>query len=353
MSHLLSARSVFPSHYYTQTELMQGLLAMRAESTPRLDSERVRKLFASVKVEGRHLALPLHRYGTLCGFAERNREWLRVGLELGEQALVAALAAAGLAANEVQLFVSSSVTGLAVPSIEARLMNRLGFSVDCRRMPLFGLGCVAGAAGLSRVVDYLAAHPRHAAVLLCVELCSLTFQPEDTSVANIISCGLFGDGAGCVVMVGREHPLASQAKLEVEDTRSELFPDTEGVMGWDIVDSGFRVVLRSDVPELARTRLASSVRTFLAAHGLVPANIERWIAHPGGPAVMDAMERGLELPTGALDHSRDCLARIGNLSSASVLVILEEAIAHGLPAGNAVLLAMGPGFCAELLLLRC
>lgn len=353
MSHVLSARSVLPTNYYTQRELMTGLLAMGAEHARPFDTKRVEKLFTSVKVEGRHLALPLARYSTLRGFAERNREWLRVGLELGEQAVVRALAAAGLAPNEVQLFVSSSVTGLAVPSIEARLMNRLQFSADCRRLPLFGLGCVAGAAGLSRIVDYLQAHPRHAAVLLCVELCSLTFQPEDTSVANTIACGLFADGAACVVMVGSEHPLAHKGKLAVESTRSVLFPNTEDVMGWDMVDSGFRVVLKSDVPELARTALASSVRAFLAEHSVVPADVRRWIAHPGGPAVMDAMERGLELAAGSLDHSRDCLARIGNLSSASVLVILEEALEVGFAPGKAVLLAMGPGFCAELLLLRC
>jgi alkylresorcinol/alkylpyrone synthase len=353
MSHVLSARSALPGNYYTQGELMRGFVAMSAQSGERLEPQRVQKLFGAVRVGGRHLALPLERYATMHGFAERNREWLRVSLELGERALLDSLAAAGLAPSEVKLFVSSSVTGVAVPSIEARLMNRLRFSPDCRRMPLFGLGCVAGAAGLSRITDYLRANPRDAAVLLCVELCSLTFQPQDTSVANIIACGLFGDGAACVVMVGSDHPLAPQAQLTVQDSRSVLFPDTEEVMGWDIVDSGFGVVLTSAVPELARTGLASSVRTFLTDHALTPAKIGRWIAHPGGPAVMDAMERGLELGPGALDDSRECLARIGNLSSASVLVILEQALAAGLAPGNAMLLAMGPGFCAELLLLQC
>lgn len=231
-------------------------------------------------------------------------------------------------------------------------MNRLGFAEDCRRVPLFGLGCVAGAAGIARVSDYLQGHPTHAALLLCVELCSLTFQADDVSVANLIACGLFADGAACVLLVGDDHPLASRAKLTVAGTRSVLFPNTEGVMGWDIVDSGFRIVLNAEVPKLARTALAHSVRRFLAANGLHPSHIERWVAHPGGPAVIDAMERGLELSNGALDHSRDCLARIGNLSSASVLVILRESLAADESRGPGLLLAMGPGFCAELVLLR-
>jgi alkylresorcinol/alkylpyrone synthase len=153
-------------------------------------------------------------------------------------------------------------------------------------------------------------------------------------------------------LVGDDHPLARNAKLEVEATRSVLFPDTEAVMGWDIVDTGFRIVLGAQVPELARTALAQNIRAFLAANGLYPSQITRWVAHPGGPAVIDAMERGLELPHGTLDHSRGCLARIGNLSSASVLVILRESMAADQSRGPSLLLAMGPGFCAELVLLR-
>jgi alkylresorcinol/alkylpyrone synthase len=351
MPHIVGVSSAFPPHYYEQTELTQALLSL-AKEQQNLDAARVKKLFAAVKVEGRHLALPLARYLELTGFGERNREWLRVALELGERAVRECLAQAGVPANEIQLFASSSVTGLAVPSIEARLMNRLGFSADCRRVPLFGLGCVAGAAGIARVSDYLEGHPTHAALLLCVELCSLTFQPDDMSVANLIACGLFADGAACVLLVGDDHPLAGRAPLKIEATRSMLFPNTEAVMGWDIVDTGFRIVLSGQVPELARTALAHGIRAFLSARGLHPSQITRWVAHPGGPAVIDAMERGLELPPGTLDRSRECLARIGNLSSASVLVILQESMAANASEGPALLLAMGPGFCAELVLLR-
>jgi alkylresorcinol/alkylpyrone synthase len=351
MPHIVGVSSAFPPNYYTQTELMQALLSVTRERQG-LDAARVEKLFAAVKVEGRHLALPLARYAELDGFGERNREWLKAALELGERVVRECLELSGLAPSDIDLFASSSVTGLAVPSIDARLMNRLGFAADCRRVPLFGLGCVAGAAGIARVSDYLEGHPTDAALLLCVELCSLTFQPDDMSVANLIACGLFADGAACVLLVGDEHPLASKAKLKVEATRSVLFPNTEAVMGWEIADTGFRIVLSGQVPELARTALAHGIRAFLSANHLQPSKIARWVAHPGGPAVIDAMERGLELPHGALNRSRDCLARIGNLSSASVLIILQESMAGDQSRGPALLLAMGPGFCAELVLLR-
>lgn len=350
MPSIVGVSTAFPSHYYTQAELSQALLEWSKESDG-FDAARLKKLFSAVKVEGRHLALPLARYRELEGLGAHNAEWVRVGLELGERAVRECLELGGIAPNEVQLFASSTVTGIAVPSLEARLMNRLGFAADCRRVPLFGLGCVAGAAGVSRVSDYLVGHPTHAALLLCVELCSLTFQPDDLSVANLIACGLFADGAACVLLVGDEHPLAVRAKLEIAATRSVLFPNTEGVMGWDVVDSGFRIVLGNEVPELARTALARNVRAFLAEHGLGPSQILRWVAHPGGPAVIDAMERGLELPNGTLDGSRDALARIGNLSSASVLAILQDSMQADPRRVPGLLVAMGPGFCAELVLL--
>jgi alkylresorcinol/alkylpyrone synthase len=229
------------------------------------------------------------------------------------------------------------------------------FASGCRRLPLFGLGCVAGAAGIARASEYLRANPTHAALLLCVELCSLTFQLADTSIANVIGSALFGDGAACLVMVGAEHRLArTGAGMAVVDTRSLFFPGTERTMGWDIVDSGFRIVLSGSVPELARGPFSAETRQFLAEHGLTPGDLTHWFGHPGGPAVIDAIEDGLELSRGTLDASRRTLARVGNLSSASVLVLVEEALGRDPQpgAGDGLLYAMGPGFCAELVLLR-
>jgi alkylresorcinol/alkylpyrone synthase len=353
MARILAVDVAFPAHYYSQAELARALATANG-CLGSFEEHKVSRFFSAVAVKGRHLALPLEAYRDLRGFGARNAAWLDCALPLGEEVTSAVLGASRLPANDIGLFASSTVTGVAVPSVESRLMNRLGFSSDCRRLPLFGLGCAAGAAGIARISDYLTGHPRDAALLLCVELCSLTFQPDDLSAANLVACALFGDGAGCVLLVGDEHPLAASAKPRVVDTRSVLFPSTERTMGWDMVDTGFQIVLNRNVPELARTALAENIRAFLAAHGLCTRDIAAWIAHPGGPAVIDSMEQGLELPSGALDASRESLARSGNLSSASVLDVLRDALErrHLAPGSHGLLLAMGPGFSAELVLLR-
>ncbi len=354
MPHLVSVATALPEHYHSQAELCSALLEMGAREQDSFDREKVRRFFSSVAVRGRHLALPLSRYASLAGMGERSALWLEVALDLGQRAVREVLDRAGLAAADVSLFMTSTVTGIAVPSLEARLMNRLRFSPYCRRTPLFGLGCAAGAAGIARISDHLRGHPREAALLLCVELCTLTFQRGDLSTTNIIAAALFGDGAACVLLVGDEHPLARQSRPSVLASRSVLFPDSERLMGWDVVDTGFRIVLGPGVPEIARSELGGSVRGFLSEHGLTTGDMARWVAHPGGPAVIAAMEQSLELAPTALELSRQCLAEVGNLSSASVLVILERTLAAEAPHAGAhgLLLAMGPGFGAELVLLQ-
>jgi alkylresorcinol/alkylpyrone synthase len=233
-------------------------------------------------------------------------------------------------------------------------MSRLGFDRACRRLPLFGLGCVAGASGIARASEYLRTRPRDLAVLLSVELCSLTFQLDDMSVANIVSSALFGDGAAAVVIAGDEHPLARDSHgPAIGDTQAHLFPDSERTMGWDIVDSGFRVVLSGAVPEMARGPFSALTRAFLAERALSPGDVKHWIGHPGGPAVINAIEESLELGRGVLDASRRCLCRVGNLSSASVLVMLTEALGETTRRrGPGLLFAMGPGFSAEIVELQ-
>ncbi len=354
MPRILAADAQFPAHYHAQADVAREFLRVaggRGDATP----ERVSRFFHSVGVGGRHMVLPIEAYPRLGGFGERSVIWLEHALELGAAAVDGALTRAGLTARDVSLFGFSTVTGVAVPSLESRIMGKLGgFRSDCRRLPLFGLGCVAGAAGIARVCDFLRAYPREAAILLCVELCSLTFQLADMSVANVIASALFGDGAACVVLVGDEHPLATDRAPAIVDTRSVLFEGTERTMGWDIVDTGFRIVLSGSVPDLARGPFATALGGFLAAHALEPRAIESWIGHPGGPAVIDAIEQGLCLPAGTLDASRRGLADLGNLSSASVLVLLRDVLNGPRPAPGqpGLLFAMGPGFCAELVLLQ-
>jgi len=244
-----------------------------------------------------------------------------------------------------------TVTGVATPSVDARLMNRLGLPARVKRVPIFGLGCVAGAAGVARAGDYLRAFPDHVAVLLSVELCSLTLQREDLSVPNLIASGLFGDGAAAAVLVGADRPATGP---RVVDSRSVFYPDTEGVMGWEVSGGGFKIVLSAEVPEMVSRFLRRDVDAFLGDHGLIRSDIATWISHPGGPKVLSAMQEALELPDEALELSWRTLREIGNLSSTSVLMVLKETLEECRPEPGSwgVMSAMGPGFCSELVLLR-
>lgn len=338
-----------PIHYYDQETLSGFLLRMWADD-PAVRS-RLPGLHRNTLVRGRHLALPLEDYGRLADFTDWNAAWLRCATDLGARAIADALARAGLAAEDVDAIFSSTVTGVCSPSLDARLHNRMGFRPDLKRVPLFGLGCVAGAAAVSRAADYVRAFPRAVALVLTVELCSLTLQRDDLSVANLISAGLFGDGASAAIVVGRERAAAGPA---VAATRSVFYPDTEEVMGWDVGSHGFRIVLSSAVPAIARERLPGDVDAFLAAQGLRRGDVGTWVCHPGGPRVLQALEEGLSLHGGELALSWEHLRRAGNLSSASVLLILRDTMDRRRPpeGSHGLLLAMGPGFCSELVLLR-
>ena len=340
--------AAFPPHYYDQERLLEAFRAHWARRHHNLD--RLEALHRNVLVGGRHLALPLEEYERLGSFGEANDAWIRVGLEVGEEAVRRALDGAGVAPPDVSALLFVTVTGVATPSLDARLVNRMELASNIKRVPLFGLGCVAGAAGLARAADYLTAFPGEVVVLLSIELCSLTLQREDLSIPNLIASGLFGDGAAAAVMVGSER---SAAGPRVVATRSVFYRDSERAMGWDISERGFKVVLSAEVPELIRRHLRGDVDGFLAEHGLVRSQISRWIAHPGGPRVLQAVEEALELAPEALEISWRSLRETGNLSSTSVLLVLREVLGRPPAAGSyGLLLAMGPGFCSELVLLQ-
>jgi alkylresorcinol/alkylpyrone synthase len=346
---IASVASAFPAHYHAQAQVTE-VLERRWELEPE-EARRLRALHAHCGVEGRHSVLPLERYFELERFGEFNDLWIEHALELGERAVRAALERAQLEPREIDLFLFTTVTGLAAPSLDARLMNRIAFRPDLRRLPLFGLGCVAGAAGLARAADFLAARPRGAALVLSVELCSLTFQRGDRRPANVISTGLFGDGAAAAVVVGAGRAAAGPRILA---SRSVFYPDTEELMGWQIGEQGFSLLLSPDVPVIARERLGPDVADFLREQRVARGEIAFWVCHPGGPKVLEAAGESLGLAREDLALSWDSLRRVGNLSSASVLHVLERTLAERpLPRGaKGVLLAMGPGFCSELLLLE-
>ena len=345
---IAAVSSALPKNYYDQEAL---LAAFREEWAARyFNLRRLEELHRNVLVGGRHLALPIEEYPKLATWGEANDHWIRVAQELGGEAVLGALDRAGLTVDDVDALYFVTVTGVATPSIDARLVNLIGLPARVKRVPIFGLGCLAGAAGVARAADYLKGHPAEVAVLLSVELCSLTLQREDLSVPNLIASGLFGDGAAAVVLVGEERMCSGP---RVVDSRSAFYPGTEEVMGWEVSERGFKVVLSAEVPEMVHRHLRRDVDAFLAEHGLERGDISVWISHPGGPKVLEAMEEALELPREAFAGAWRTLREVGNMSSTSVLMVLEENLASPPPPGSwGLMSAMGPGFCSELVLLR-
>jgi alkylresorcinol/alkylpyrone synthase len=392
MTQIVAVRSAFPAHRHGQADIARAVAALTglepgdaggidgagaaggangAGRTARAQRALLERLHANAGVETRHTAFPLADYGALG--ATSNDRYIEEATALGERALSAALADSGLAPGDLDLLIVTSVTGVAVPSIDARLMPRLGLRADVKRLPVFGLGCVAGASGLARLHDYLLGWPGHAAALLAVELCSLSLPGAPVTTADLVASALFGDGAVALVATGTRPrrrlrgrgartaapaappgPALPARLPRVLATRSEVYPDSAAALGWRLGADGFRIVLTAELADVVQRQLGRSVTGFLAEQGLTSDDITTWICHPGGPKVLDAAQRALKLPAAALSSSRRSLAQAGNMSSASVLHILELTVADDAPAAGSfgMMIGLGPGVSAELILLR-
>jgi len=365
-----------PAHLFAQARAREFCRALF--SGAHTDIERLLEVFENAAIDERRVSVPIEWFSRQHTFAEKNALYIEKALALSERAARDALAAAHLAPGDIDhlLFVSS--TGVATPSLDGRLMNRLRFSPHMRRTPIWGLGCAGGAAGLARAAEWAELSAGSNVLLIAIELCSLTFQREDLSKSNLVATALFGDGAAAVVVrsEARENGGGGHARSEARESdggaaagsdpahgrpgprivasRSTLFPDTEDVMGWDVNDAGLKVLFSRDIPVIVRRFVRENADEFLAEHGLTLQSVRHLIAHPGGVKVMAAYEEAFGLEPSALRHAREVLRSAGNMSSPTVLFVLERFLADSSvrPGDWGLLTALGPGFSSELVLLR-
>lgn len=350
---IVSTSMAFPPYRFTQAEVLAALKMYwdkGLENAALLD-----RLHARTGVDSRFFCRPLQEYYTLDTWGKTNDVWIENAESLGEQVIATLLRESALPPEKIGSIFFVSVTGIACPSIDARLINRMKLPTHIKRTPIFGLGCVAGAAGLARAADYVKAYPDQAAILLSVELCSLTWQRDNVSMPNLISSGLFGDGCGAVLVAGSE--LARSMQYEgpsIVASQATFYPETQDAMGWAISEKGFRIILSADVPTVIRQHLGKNVDDFLASRGLGRNDISSWIMHTGGPKVLEANAEALGLTRDDFALSWEALRRAGNLSSASVLMVLDDVMRHHRPqkGTRSLLMAMGPGFCSEMVLLE-
>jgi alkylresorcinol/alkylpyrone synthase len=309
----------------------------------------VMALFDHAQVARRYSVFPLDYLMHPRSLTQTAREYQEYAVALGRQVALDCLAQAGVPPVDIDLLITVSCTGYMIPSLDAYLINDLGFRANVRRLPITELGCAAGAVALARAREFVRAFPGSCVLVVAVELPSLTFQPHDRSQANMISCALFGDGAAAALVMGRAVP-----GVRILDTESYLFPDTLDAMGFDLKDNGLHIVLSKDVPDLVRSRIKRLVGQFLGRHGLAPEQLSACILHPGGKKLLGYLEEELDLSRDAIQPSWDVLQNYGNLSSAAILFVLGEWLTKRCPAAGAygLLAAFGPGFSAELLLLR-
>ncbi len=326
-----------------------------APAFPAID--RYLPVFEHAQIDTRYMAAPAEWFQTVRGFKECNDLFIGTAVELGERAARACLAAAGVAPGAVDHLIFVSTTGMAAPSPDSMLINRLGMGVHTRRTPIWGLGCAGGVGGLARAYEYVRAFPGHRALLVCVELCSVTFQWQDLSKRNLIAASLFADGGAAVLVEGDDLPAAeapAAPPVAILGTQSTLWPDTSEIMGWDMVDSGMQVVFSPRIPAIVQSLMRDNVAAFLAGYGLSLDDIDHWVLHPGGAKVVAAYESALGIDPERLGPTREVLRRYGNMSSVTIFFVLEEFLKRQTPApGEYGLLAvLGPGFSCELALIR-
>ncbi|CCE06353.1 putative Type III polyketide synthase; chalcone synthase [Bradyrhizobium sp. STM 3843] len=341
---LVSLATAVPPHQFHQHEVMEAAREILAPRFPQFDT--LATLFSNTGIRHRYGVMPFEWYMERRGWPERTQAYLDGAEALFVDAARKALAEADLAASDIDTIVTVSSTGIATPTLEARVATQMGFRADVSRVPVFGLGCAGGVSGLSIASRLAQARPGTNVLFVTFELCTLAVRHDELTKANIVALSLFGDGAAAAIL-----RAGDGGATQVEAMGEKLWPDTLDIMGWRVDPEGFGVIFQRTIPDFVTENMGPAVTEILERMRLSPANVDRFVCHPGGSKVITALERALSLDQGTLDHERDIIADYGNMSAPTVLFVLERARARGLPQ-RSVLTALGPGFTASCISLR-
>lgn len=338
---LLSMTTAVPKYELLQSDVM----ARAASFLPDVDQaalERLMPIYGNAGIERRFSCVPPEWYGEPHGWEEKNQLYLSNAVDLIEEAALKAIEQAEVDIQEIDMIVSVSTTGIATPSLDAHLMQRLDFRPDCERLPIFGLGCAGGVLGLGRAFQLATGCMDKTILFVAVELCGLTFRRQDASKANVVATALFGDGAAAgIIQSGGDG-------VRFETCGEFSWRDSLDVMGWKVEEDGLGVVFSRDIPTLTRTEYRDVMLAFLDRNGLSLEDIAEFVCHPGGAKVLDALEEAFNLPVGGLGSSREILKNYGNMSAVTVLFVLEKALKEQ-RSGRYLLTSLGPGFTAAFL----
>ncbi|MGI9534739.1 MAG: type III polyketide synthase [Thermodesulfobacteriota bacterium] len=315
---------------------------------------RMISVFDNALIESRHFCYPREWFSRDHNFVERSESFVENGLKLSVDALNSCLNNIGADYSDFDHMIYVSSTGISAPTIDALLINELQLNTHLKRTPIWGLGCVAGAVGLSRAIDYVEANPKSAIMLIALEICSLAFQKDDFSKSNIVAIALFSDGAAATLIAGKEHKLYNSSNINLIDSYSTTYYDSLDVMGWDVVETGLKAIFSKDIPTIVRNNVKENILEFIEQYDLSIANLKHFVLHPGGAKVLDEYEKALGLENGSIKHSRKVLKEHGNMSSPTVLYVLKEFMhSNEYNSGEYGLIsALGPGFSSELILFQ-
>ena len=321
-------------------------------SSKRKDVERMIKVFDNAMIEKRQFCYPKDWYDHIHDFVERSESYKENALSLSLSAISNCLDKIGADHTDYDHIIFVSSTGISAPTIDALLINELKLNPHIKRTPIWGLGCVGGAMGLSRAFEYTKTYPSSGVLLVALEICSLAFQKDDYSKSNVVAIAIFADGAAATLVTGDDHRLSPSSKLNLTDTFTTTYYDSLDVMGWDIIETGFKAIFSKDIPTIVRTKVKETVEQFTFKNNLSPENIKHFLLHPGGTKVLNEFETSLGLNNGALNHSRNVLRNFGNMSSPTVLYVIDEFLEEDdyIPGEYGIISALGPGFTSELLL---